>query len=488
MTRQHNKWWALGAVSLGTFITMLDITVVNVALPTIEQDLHTSVNQLEWVVDAYVLTFAVLMLAAGKLADMLGRRLVFMIGLAVFGISSLAAGLASTGDTLVVMRGIQGVGAALITPAALSIIVSSFPRSQRGVAIGINGAVIGLSTAIGPLIGGYLTERFGWGWIFIVNVPVVVVALITAPLLIPESRDRSGDRSLDLAGLLTGGIGLFGLVYALIQGNHLGWSSPLILAAFAAAVFGLLGFILSQARRRRPMVPLHLFSRGSFSGANVIALLLSFAMFGLFFFASLYLQNVLGYSAIKAGAAFLPMTVVIMLVAPVAGVAVERGATRPLMVIGMSLMALSLVLFSRLGISSQLWEVLIPMLLGGIAMALALTPLVDVAMAAVPEDLEGVGAGILNTSRQVGGALGLAAMGAIVTSGVTSSVALGTTRQAAFVHGFHNALILAAAVSLLGAVAGLWMRPERPEEESSAGRVAQPAENFEPILASAEVH
>jgi EmrB/QacA subfamily drug resistance transporter len=326
------------------------------------------------------------------------------------------------------------------------------------VAIGINGAMVGLSTAVGPIVGGLLTEKLDWSWIFFLNLPVVVLALVAARLFIDESRDTSADQRLDMPGLLTAGAGLFGLTFGLVEANRDGWTSPTILAMFAVAAVGLLTFVAVEARQRRPMLPLHLFRRGMFSGANAIALLLSFAMFGLFFFVSLYLQNVLAYSPIEAGAAFLPMTVIIMLVAPVAGAVVERGGTRPLMVAGMLLMSLSLGLFAQLDAHSSFWDVFVPMALGGVAMALALTPLVDLALASVPADMAGVGAGVLNSARQVGGALGLAVMGAIVSSGVASSVALGTTRQQAFVSGFHSAVLCSAAVALCGAVAALWMR------------------------------
>ncbi len=306
---ENRKWWTLGAVAFGLFMIMLDNTVVFVALSSIQSDLKISQSELEWVVSGYALTFAVLMLTGGKLADMFGRRRIFIVGLAIFTASSLACGLATGAGFLIGARVVQGVGAALMNPATLSIIVATFPPRQRGTAIGIWVGVSAMALAIGPLIGGILTEQINWSWIFFINVPVGIAGIVVSRLFITESRDESKEQRLDLPGLLSSAIGLFGLTYALIEGNNYGWSSGRILASFAVAAIGLVTFVLLEHRQRVPMLDLSLFKNSTFSGANVTMLLVALAMFGVFFFNSLYLGQVLGYSPIQTGAAFLPLTV-----------------------------------------------------------------------------------------------------------------------------------------------------------------------------------
>src|SRR5712691_1248678 len=293
---EFRKWWTLAAVTFGLFMIMLDNTVVNVALPSIQKDLKIGVSELEWVVNGYAVTFAVLMLTGGKLADLLGRRRIFVVGLAIFTASSLACGLANSAGLLIGARVIQGVGAALMNPATLSIITATFPPRQRGTAIGIWAGVSAMALAIGPLVGGLLTEKISWGWIFFVNVPVGVVGIVTARLVIQESRDTSREQRLDLPGLLTSAIALFALTYALIEANSYGWTSARILALFVAAAVFLALFIVLELRQRIPMLDLSLFKNSTFAGANAVMGLVALAMFGTFFFVSLYLQNVLRYS------------------------------------------------------------------------------------------------------------------------------------------------------------------------------------------------
>ena len=318
---------------------MLDNTIVNVALPSIQRSLHIGLSELEWIVNAYALTFAVLMLTGGKLADMLGRRRMFIVGLAIFTLSSLACGLAPNAHFLIGARVVQGVGAALMNPATLSIITATFPPRQRGMAIGIWAGVSAMALAIGPLVGGLITQYIDWSWIFFINVPVGIAAIIVARLVIDESRDTSHEQRLDLPGLVTSAVGLFGLTYGLIEANQYGWTSPRILACFAIAVVGLGAFIALELRQRVPMLDLSLFKNTTFAGANVTILLVALAMFGVFFYVSLYLQNILGYSPTKAGASFLPMTVLIILIAPVAGKWSDRIGSRWLVGIGMLLVA-----------------------------------------------------------------------------------------------------------------------------------------------------
>ncbi len=467
---ENRKWWTLGAVAFGLFMIMLDNTVVFVALSSIQSDLHISQSELEWVVSGYALTFAVLMLTGGKLADMFGRRRIFIVGLTIFTASSLACGLATGAGFLIGARVVQGVGAALMNPATLSIIVATFPPRQRGTAIGIWVGVSAMALAIGPLIGGILTEQINWSWIFFINVPVGIAGIIVSRLVITESRDESEEQRLDLPGLLSSAIGLFGLTYALIEGNNYGWSSGRILASFAVAAVGLVSFVVLEHRQRVPMLDLSLFKNSTFAGANLTMLLVALAMFGVFFFNSLYLGQVLGYSPIQTGAAFLPLTVLIVFVAPLAGRFSDKIGSRWLMGAGLLLLSGSLLSFSTLGVDSTFWDIVPGLILGGFGMSLAMTPTTAAAMGSVPVDKAGVGSAVLNSMRQVGGSLGIALMGAIVASSV--SVLPGNPAYPdQFVQGYHNALHVAAAIAIVGAVVAVATvrKVQHPEPE------AQPA-------------
>ncbi|MFL5971084.1 MAG: DHA2 family efflux MFS transporter permease subunit, partial [Gaiellaceae bacterium] len=348
LSEEARKWWTLAAVAFGLFMIMLDNTVVNVALPSMARDLGADLSALEWIVTGYALTFAALMLTGGKLADLLGRRLIFVVGLVIFTGSSLACGLAETEQFLIGARVVQGAGAALMNPATLSIIAATFPPRQRGMAIGIWAGVSALALAIGPLVGGLLTDHLHWSWIFFVNVPVGIVAIVASFVLIRESKDESAEQRLDLPGLLTSGIGLFALTYGLIEANTYGWTSGRIVGAFVVAVVMLAAFVLLETHQRLPMLDLSLFRNRTFTGANIAVLLVALAMFGVFFFVSLYMQGILGYSAVQTGAAFLPLTVLIVLVAPIAGKTSDRVGSRWLMTVGMLLVSAQLFYFSRL--------------------------------------------------------------------------------------------------------------------------------------------
>ncbi len=473
---ENRKWWTLASVSFALFMIMLDNTVVNVALPAIQRDLGIGVAKLEWVVTGYALSFAVLMLTGGKLADMLGRRRIFLAGLAVFTISSLLCGLAGDVELLVAARVVQGVGAAFMMPATLSIITATFPPRERGAALGIWAGVSAMALAIGPLVGGLITEHIGWNWIFYVNVPVGLAGLVAARVIIPESKDTSHEQRLDLPGLVVSGVALFALVYALTEANARGWTSGLILSLLAlSAVLGV-AFVLLEVHQRLPMFDLALFRNPTFAGANTVALLVSLAMFGVFFFISLYMQNVLGYSAVRAGLAFLPMTGLIIIVAPFAGRASDRLGSRWLMTSGMTLVALSLLVFAQLQRDSSYWTLLPGMILGGFGMAMTMTPMTAAALHAVPIDKAGVGSGMLNTFRQVGGALGIAVMGAILASGSNTALASGETKVAAFMNGLHHALYVAAAIAFAGALTALvTVRSHAHPQGTGASPVAQAA-------------
>jgi EmrB/QacA subfamily drug resistance transporter len=436
---ENRKWWTLAAVAFGLFMIMLDNTVVNVALPSMRQSLHMTLSELEWVVAGYALTFAAFMLTGGKLADYLGRRLVFMAGLAVFTGASLACGLAPNGGFLIGARVVQGLGGALMNPATLSIITATFAPRERGKAIGIWAGVSGMALAIGPLVGGLLTEHVNWNWIFFINVPVGILGLLAIPLFIDESRDTSHEQRLDLPGLITSAIGLFSLTYAFIEANNYGWGSGRILGAFAVAAVMLGAFVLLERHQRTPMLELALFKNRTFSGANGSMLFVGLAMFGTFFYVSLYMQNVLGYSPVEAGASFLPMTLLIILIAPRAGALTDRVGSRWLVGFGMALLAVMLFYYSQLGANESFWAILPGLLIGGVGMGSTMTPVTAAAMSAVAVDKAGIGSAVLNSSRQVGGSLGIAVMGAIVASGTD------------FLTGFHDALRVGALLCLVGA-------------------------------------
>ena len=452
MTAENKKWWTLAAVSVGLFMIMLDNTVVNVALPSIRSSLGLSLSELEWVVAGYALTFAAFMLTGGKLADFLGRRMIFMTGLVVFTAASLACGLAPNGGFLIAARVVQGFGGALMNPATLSIITATFPAKQRGTAIGIWAGVSAMALAIGPLVGGLLTEHVNWNWIFFINVPIGILGLLSAPLLIDETRDTSREQRPDVPGLLTSAVGLFALTFAFIEANNYGWTSWQILGAFAIAAISLGAFVILELRQRLPMLELRLFRNRTFSGANVAMLFVGLAMFGTFFYVSLYMQNVLGYSPVQAGASFLPMTILIILIAPLAGRLSDRFGSRWLVGGGMTLLAIMLLYYSTLGAGATFWAIFPGLIIGGIGMGTTMTPTTAAAMSGVPVDKAGVGSAVLNSMRQVGGSLGIAVMGAIVASGVDSALASGSTPTDAFLHGFHDALRVAALLALAGAV------------------------------------
>ncbi|MDX6424488.1 MAG: hypothetical protein QOI67_1959 [Gaiellaceae bacterium] len=455
----NRKWWTLGAVAVGLFMIMLDNTVVNVAVPSIQRDLGVGLSELQWIVTGYALSFAALMLTGGKLADMLGRRRIFVIGIVIFTISSLFCGVAQSGESLIAWRIVQGVGAALMNPATLAIISATFPPRQRGMAIGIWAGVSALALAIGPLVGGLLTQHLSWSWVFFVNVPVGVVGVAASYLLIDESRDMSEEQRLDLAGLVTSGLGLFALTYGLIEANTYGWSSGRIVGSFVAAAVLLGSFVALELRQRLPMLDLTLFRNGTFAGANVVILMVGLAMFGVFFFVSLYMQNILGFSAVQAGAAFLPMTVLIILVAPIAGKLSDRIGSRWLMTAGMTLIGAQLLYYSTLGVHANFWDLLPALLVGGVGMSLTMTPSAAAIIGSVPTDKSGVGSAVMNTMRQIGGSIGVALIGAIIAAKV------GDRRSPeAFVDGFSTALVVASGFAFVGAVvAAVTVRKVRHE-------------------------
>jgi EmrB/QacA subfamily drug resistance transporter len=447
---EFRKWLTLVAVAFGLFMIMLDNTVVNVSLPSIRRDLGISISQLEWIVNAYALTFGVLLLSGGKLADLFGRRRIFMAGLVIFTASSFACGLANGGGLLIGARTVQGIGAALMNPATLSIITATFPPRQRGTAIGIWAGISAMALAIGPLVGGFITEHFNWSWIFYINVPIGIAGLFAARLFIDESRDTSREQRLDPLGLVTSAIALFALTYGLIDANRYGWGSGRIVGLFVVAAVFFFAFLMFERNQRLPMLDLSLFKNVTFAGANVVMLLVGLAMFGVFFFVSLFVQNVMHYSPTQAGASFLPMTGLIILVAPIAGRFSDKIGSRWLVGVGQCLLAVSLFFFSRLTAGADFWNLLPAMLVGGFGMSMSMSPLTSAAMGSVPVDKAGVGSAVINSMRQIGGSIGIALMGAIIASqGVATAAAPFT------IHGFRLGLEVSSAIAIAGAIVAL---------------------------------
>jgi EmrB/QacA subfamily drug resistance transporter len=466
---ENRKWWTLWALCFALFMIMLDNTVVNVALPAIQHDLGISRSELEWTVAAYALTFASFLLTGGKLGDLLGRRLIFTIGLLVFTLSSFFCGLSSSATELIAARAVQGVGAALMMPATLSIISATFAPRERGTAIGIWAGVSAMALAIGPLLGGIITEHISWNWIFYVNVPIGIAGAIASVLVVPESKDRSHEQRLDLPGLVSSGIGLLALVYALIEGHSYGWTSARILGLFAVAAVALAVFVFLELHQRIPMLDLSLFKNGTFAGANLVAILVTLAMFGIFVFFPIYMQTFRGWSPIQAGAALLPWTLMIVILAPIAGKLSDRVGSRWLIAGGMTTVALCCLELSTVSLHSSFWDMLPGFVLGGIGMAFVMTPMSAAAMGAVSVDKAGVASGVLNTFRQVGVALGIAITGAIITNRAAAAARDGADAPHAFVHGLTFGMRVSALICLGGAVAAAALvRKYRHGEEAEA--------------------
>ncbi len=443
--------WTLVAVGLATFMTYLDNNIVNVAIPDIQRELGLSTAGIEWVVSGYILTFAGLLLAGGRLADRYGRRRLFLIGLAVFTVSSLLAGLASGAPELIGARALQGIGAALVTPTTLAIISATFsdPR-QRNAAVGVWGGVGALALAVGPVLGGLLTQHVSWEWIFWINVPVGIATMMLGAWAITESREPEA-RRLDLGGLILSTASLFALTWALIEGHDRGWTSAGILAAFGTAAAAALAFVLVERRAVQPMVDVSLFARREFSGGIVALMLWAFGLFGIYFFTSLYLQGVLGFSPTKAGAAFVPMAVLMAVSAIVSDrVAARFGAYRSTG-FGMVVMGLAIGSVSLLGADASLLSLMPSFALIGIGGGLTI-PLTATVLGVMPTGQAGVASAVFNASREVAGLLGITVIGAVLTSRQGAALAEGKTPVDAFLIGYRSGLLLAAVLVIAGGV------------------------------------
>src|SRR6266576_6382856 len=371
----NRKWWTLAAMCFALFMIMLDNTVVNVALPSIQRDLHANLSSLEWTVNAYTLTFAVLLVTGGRLGDIFGRRRMFLAGVVVFAVSSAAIGLAPTDSWLVAGRAIQGIGGAFMMPGTLSIISNTFPPEERGRAIGTWAGVSALAFALGPAVGGALTEYVSWRAIFFLNLPVAAGAVIVTLFAARESFDRTVERRVDYPGIAAISIGLTALVLALVEGNSWGWGSAAIVSLLATAAVGLVAFVVVELRGSAPMVQFEFFRSRSFVGANAVAFIVSFAMLSMFFFMALYMQNILQYSPLEAGIRFLPSTVVIIFAAPIAGRLSDRIGPRPLMTFGLTTVAIAVFLMSRVGDGTTYAELLPSFMLMGLGMGFTMSPM-----------------------------------------------------------------------------------------------------------------
>jgi EmrB/QacA subfamily drug resistance transporter len=519
----QRKWWTLIAVSVATFMLLLDITVVNVALPSIREDLGASFTDLQWVVDAYALTLAALVLTAGSLADRLGRRRVFAAGLTIFSGASLLCALAPDPTFLNLARAVQGIGGAIMFAVSLALIAQEFTAGrERGTAMGIYGATIGVAVAIGPLVGGALTESLGWESIFYLNVPIGLAAIAITYLKVRESRDPDATR-VDWPGVVTFSAALFALVLALVRGNDEGWGSTLIVSLLAGAGALLVAFLVVERRVAEPMLPLELFKRPAFTGVQLAAFAVSSSIFALFLYLTLYLQSYLGLSPFQAGLRYLPITVASFVAAPIAGALLSRVQARLMLSVGLAGTGVGLLLMSGIDAGSEWTTLLGGFLVAGAAVGLINPVVADVAVSVVPKERSGMAAGINDTFRQVGVAVGIAVWGAIfvgrgadkvaeLTAGtptaggerprqlveaassgnldqVLASVppsARQTVADAAregFLAGMNDVLTLGAFVAFAGAALALWLVRERDidrepvasEREAEVAQLQQPA-------------
>jgi EmrB/QacA subfamily drug resistance transporter len=464
ITDENRKWWTLGAMCFALFMIMLDNTVVNVALPSIQKDLGASISGLEWTTSGYTLSFAVILATGGRLGDIFGRRLVFLIGVVIFALSSATAGLAPDQTALVVSRVVQGIGAGLMMPGTLSIITDAFPPHERGKAMGTWAGVSALALAIGPVLGGLLTEHVSWRAIFYLNVPVAIGAVTATLFAVRESRDTSVGKEVDYLGVATLTTGLTALILALVEGNSWGWGSAPIVALLVGSIVGLAAFVFVEQRVKAPIVQFELLSNRNFLGASIVALIITFAMMGVFFFLALYMQNILGYSPLEAGVRFLPSTLMIVAVAPIAGRLADRFGPRWLMVGGLTLLTASLLSFTQIAVDSTYADLLLGFVLLGIGIAMTMSPMTSAAMNAVPVQKAGVASGVLSMFRMIGGSLGVAVTGAIFQSAVGADFASATPQE--FVDALATAMGVSAAVVALGVVvAAVVIRTSRKSGE-----------------------
>jgi EmrB/QacA subfamily drug resistance transporter len=509
----ERKWWTLVLISIATFMLLLDITVVNVALPDIQRELGASLSSLQWVVDAYTLTLAAFLLTAGSLGDRLGRRRVFSIGFGIFTFASFLCGISGDPTLLNLARGLQGVGAAGMFATSLALIGQEFHGKDRATAFGVWGATIGGAVAIGPLVGGLITEHLGWEWIFFVNVPIGLTAIALTETRIANVAAETAER-IDFPGLISFSLGLFLLIFGLIRGNPEGWGSTQIVASLIGAGVLLVLFVVIEARSTHPMLDLDLFRKPAFNGVSAVAFCLSAGMFAMFLYLTLYIQGVLGYEPLEAGLRFLPMTVLSFVVSPIAGALSNRIPIRVLLGVGLGLVGVGMLLIHGVQPDSTWTALLAGFVVCGVGIGITNPGIGQAAIGVVPVEKSGMGSGINTTFRQVGISTGVAGLGAVFQSridsklaevlpgahhGLGEAVASGGVKGAAmvappgehgayvhaakvaFVAGFNEIVLIAAIVSFVGAALGFALVRSRDFVQPTGGEAPQPAASAEPV-------
>jgi EmrB/QacA subfamily drug resistance transporter len=482
---ERRRWYALALLAVAQFVVVLDASIVNVALPSIGRDLDFSQENLAWVVNAYVLTFGGFLLLGGRMADLLGRRRVFMGGLVLFALASLAGGFAQSEAWLIAARAVQGLGAAILSPAALSIVTTIFTDgADRNRALGVWGAVAGSGGAAGVLLGGVLTDALGWQWVLFVNTPIGLAAAFLAPRLIPESRDHEATRAFDVAGAITVTAGLSVLVYALVDATSAGWGSTQTVGLLALAAGLLAAFAVIEVRAAHPLVPFRFFRSRTVTGSNAVGLLVGMSLFSMFFFISLYMQQVLGYGPLKAGVAYLPLAVTIMLSAGIASQLVTRVGFKPVLAAGLVFIAAGLLWFSQVSTDgTYVADILGPSLLAAVGLGFSFVPVTIGAVAGVSERDSGLASGLINTTQQIGGALGLAILATVANSRTDAVMSSSGAGRAGLPHalteGFQSAFAVGAGFAVVGLVLALTLirnRDSRAHTQQSARDAARPVE------------
>lgn len=510
----ERRWWTLAVLSLALAVISLDNMILNVALPTLVRDLNATSSQLQWIVDSYVLVFAGLLLTAGALGDRFGRKLALMAGLGVFGVFSALAAMSDTANQLIATRALMGIGGALIMPSTLSILTNVFPPAERAKAIGIWAAVNGLSIPLGPVLGGWLLEHYSWGSIFLINIPVVVVSLIAAAILVPESRDAKA-LPLDPVGAVLSIAGLAALLYAIIEAPAAGWTSGTTIAWFAVAAVTLGAFVLWERRVPYPMFDTRLFKNPRFSAASLSVTMVFFGLFGATFFLTQHMQFVLGFDTLQTGVRMIPVAVGVGIAAPLSARLTARFGSKVMVAAGLTVVALGLGLMSTATVESGYGLVATCMIVAGAGMGLAMTPATDAVMGAVPKDNAGVGSAVNDTTRQVGGALGVAVLGSLLATNYSdamrgpastlppevtavtrdsvgaalevaaqlpdpaAALALVNAARIAFIDAMGTTLVIGAGVTLVGAAIALLFLPARAENEEATPEPVQAADEVE---------
>ncbi|XUW99800.1 MAG: MFS transporter [Dehalogenimonas sp.] len=439
----YSKWLVLTILAIALFMINLDVTIVNIALPSIMNNLKASLTDAEWVVNIYILIFAVSLITMGRFGDIFGRKRLFIGGLVLFTAASLACGLSQNIQTLVASRALQAFGGAAMMPATLSILNVAFKDGGRGAAMGVWGAVSGAASAMGPIIGGLLVDRFSWGSIFLVNIPLGIIAIIAGMIVVKESTDPTAVRQIDWPGVASATAGMAGLTFALIEGQRFGWSSPIILGSFGLFVIGLILFFFIEKRSQAPLIQLILFKNINFAAGNVVSALLMFGLIGILFLLVLYFQIVLGFSAVKTGLVLLPMSAVVVFIAPMAGRMAERNGVRWILASGMLTISVAIFFMAHLSINTTWQSLIVPLIFAGVGMGLVMAPVNTVMMAAARVEQSGAASGIMTTMRQVGSLLGIAVLGAVLQARLASGLIAALTNAASIPESIKTSIISA---------------------------------------------